>query len=83
VKGKFANETAERLYNDWNDGRYDGECCDGYRWYVLFVDEACILTECAQGFVDTLPFPENIIAEAWEAIAAECDALAATEEEMV
>jgi hypothetical protein len=77
VKGKFSNETAERLYEEWNDGRHTGDCYDGSRWYVLFIDmdggDGHILTECEQGFVDVLTYSDEQIMEAWHIIAAECE----------
>lgn len=68
MKGKFSNETAERLYDEWNDGRYDGECFDGERWHVLFIDEwgnGHIITEDSQGFVDVSAYADDTIAAAW------------------
>lgn len=77
MKGKFSNETAERLYDEWNDGQYDGECFDGERWHVLFLDEqgnGHIITEDSQGFVDVSDYEDDAIKAAWaQALdAAEC-----------
>lgn len=77
MKGKFSNETAERLYEEWTDGRHDGECCDGQYWYVLFADgdngTGHILTECEFGFVEAREYPNDEIAEVWGRCVAGCE----------
>lgn len=69
MKGKFINETAERLYTEWNDGRHDGECFDGECWHVLFIDpdwgHGHIITEDSLGFVDVSVYADDTIKSAW------------------
>ena len=77
MKGKFSNDTAERLYAEWGENLHHADCYDGNRWYVLFIDfdggDGHILTECDQGFVDVLTYSDDQIMEAWHIIASECE----------
>lgn len=74
MKGKFSNETAERLYGESLEGMHDSEHGEGSYWYALFVEAdgkaGQILVEDSYGFVEIAEYDTDVM-QVWLEIVGE------------